>query len=135
MSERNYSLTVSTKDGPLTAPRWVHYVIRILIGVLLAAPFMRVGWSPDFAWVPGTVLVIIVGRAGIVWKGWLPVGFERSPFPMKFDDVMLDFSLNMMLMPIAEVIAHPTLVEAVIALLVEIVLIAGFLDRYPDPSQ
>lgn len=135
MPDRNYSLTVPTKDGPLTAPRWVHYVIRVLLGVLLALPLIRLGWAPDFAWVPGTILVILVRRARIVWHGWLPVRFERWPFPMKFDDVLLDFSLNMMLMPIAEVIARPSMFEFVVAFFVEIVLVAGFLDRYPDPAQ
>ncbi len=135
MVERNYSLTSLMTDGPVTAPRWVHYVIRVLIGLLLAVPFMRIGWAPEFAWVPGTVLVVMLRRAHVVWRGWLPVGFVRWPFPMHFDDVLLDFSLNMMLMPIAEIIAHPKISESILAVFVEIVLVAGFLDRYPDPTQ
>lgn len=135
MPERNYSLTSPMTDGPVTLPRWLHYLIRVLIGLVLAVPFMRIGWAPEFAWVPGTVLVVLVRRARIVWRGWLPVGFERWPFPMHFDDILLDFSLNMMLMPIAEIISHPKSGLTVLAVLVEIVLIAGFLDRYPDPGQ
>ena len=124
-----------TKEGPVTAPRWVHYLVKVLIGVLLAVPFLRLGWAPEFAWIPGTVLVILIRQARIVWHGFLPVGFERWPFPMTFDDVLLDFSLNMMLMPLAQVIHRPTVVEGVLAFFVTIVLVAGFLDRYPDPSQ
>ena len=136
MPDRNYSLTTLATDGPLTAPRWVHYVIRILLGLLLALPFMmRLGWTPEFAWIPGTVVVVLARRAGIVWKWFIPVGFRRWPFPFGFDDAMLDFSLHVMLMPLAQFIARPTFYEGALASFVTIVLIAGFLDRYPDPSQ
>lgn len=135
MTERNYSLTGTTKDGFVTAPRWVHYLIRIVLGLLLAAPLLRLGWAPAFAWMPGTFLVMVVRRAHIVWRDKLPIGFERWPFPLHFDDVLLDFSLNMMLMPIASFIVHRTLSMAILASFVEMVLVAGFLDRYPDPAQ
>ena len=135
MTERNYSLTGTTKDGFVTAPRWVHYLIRIVLGLLLAAPLLRLGWAPAFAWIPGTFLVMVVRRARIIWRDGLPIGFERWPFPLHFDDVLLDFSLNLMLMPIASFLVHRTISMAILASFVEIVLVAGFLDRYPDPAQ
>ncbi|MEP6618791.1 MAG: hypothetical protein ABJE47_05735 [bacterium] len=134
MADRDFSLTVSMKDGPLTAPRWVHYLIRILIGLLLAVPFMRLGWAPEFAWLPGTVAIVLIRRARIVWRGFLPVGFERWPFPLRFDDALLDFSLNMMLMPTAQFMYDPTFWEGVAAAVVSVILLAGFLDRYHEPA-
>lgn len=46
----DYSLTTVVKDGPITAPRWVHhFVVKVGLGALIISPLVWLGLPLAFA--------------------------------------------------------------------------------------
>jgi hypothetical protein len=74
----DYSFSTLTDDGPLTQkPRWMHWLLKVLIGYALAAPFLYLlHWSPAVAFLPGLVFILFMKQVLILWDGVLPYHVE-----------------------------------------------------------
>lgn len=72
-SYRRTRLVERVTDGPITAPRWAHHVVRVLAGALSAAAFLLLAGFPWYAaWIPNALLIVASRFVSIEWYGWRP---------------------------------------------------------------
>lgn len=83
----DYSFTTVSTDGPLTAPRWVHWLVKAFTGLALAWPFLHfLHWGILPAFLPGLLLVTLLHLVDLRWWYIIPVGASIRSW--RFRDLM-----------------------------------------------
>lgn len=71
----DYSTSTVSTDGPITGPRWLHWLVKIITGLALALPFILwLHWLPALAYLPGFALVTVLHLVDLRWWHIIPVG-------------------------------------------------------------
>lgn len=102
MTEPEYSLTIRRDDGPiLNQPRWVHYILKILIGFIPLIIFTSIfHFNVITVAAVSTVVISYLKAWDIWWKGIIPVKVTRRTSDKEWatedvrGDIACDLSLH-----------------------------------------